>query len=413
MEPGTYNISLTINGSATKTQTIAVLPYLPSPYQDGDAGYSGDFESNPDHFAPYLVQGTGMQRGNSTRPGKDGTHSGDNAWVLGIDDDLYANNTRSELYTPMFDLSEQGLYSLKFFTKYAVQNLRDGFQVEYSTDGGLVWNQLGDSGNPNWYNYHNTQIADGAFPQGKSYFTNAQLNWTSYVKDISFLAGEPTVSFRYVFRSDDSERAQGLAIDDFEVTRYEGALETNVTVFNASYTGEQEVTINWTTGIEYQCQQFILERSYTGFGFDPVATIPAKGIVSAQSHTYSTVDPNLRDIIYYRLKVINENAAIGYSNVFYSDTIIVRKNVEADIVYNVLPNPFSDYIGVSFSSVVDQEVVLRLFDASGRQVHEEKVVPNAVSYQIDQLSMPPGVYILTVQIGNGETTAFKLFTSGL
>ncbi len=411
-EPGVYNIALTINGSSTKSQSIAILPYLPSPYQKNGADFAGDFEVMPEHFAAVLVQGTSIQRGKSTKPGKDGTHSGDNAWVLGINDDLYQNNTRAELYTPMFDLTAQGLYELKFYAKYAIENRRDGFQIEYSLDGGLMWTQLGTTNDANWYNYHNTQISDGAFPIGKSYFTNAQLNWTQYIKDISFLAGQSTVSFRYVFRSDDSEPAQGFAIDDFEVTKYTGALETNVTVFNASYTAEQEVTINWTTGIEYQCQKFILERSFTGFGFSPVATIPAKGVVSTQAHTYTTTDPSLRDIIYYRLKVVNENAAIGYQNDFYTDTIVVRKNVAEDIVYNVLPNPFKDFIGVSFSSIVDQEVSFRLFDASGRQVMEEKAVPNAVSYQIDQLKLTPGVYILTVQIGNGDVSAYKLFTSG-
>ncbi len=411
-QAGTYNISLTINGSTTKSQTIAILPYLPAPYQGSGSEYAGDFESTPEHFAPILVQGTGIQRGKSTKAGKDGTNSGDNAMVLGINDDLYQNNSRAELYTPMFDLSGQGLYELKFFGKYAIQNLRDGFQIEYSLDGGGSWLQLGTANDPNWYNYSNTQITDGAFPVGKSYFTNAQLTWKQFIKDVSFLAGEATVSFRYVFRSDDSEPAQGFAIDDFEVTKYEGALETNVTVFNAAYTGEQEITVNWTTGIEYQCQKFILERSYTGFGFDNIATIPAKGVVTTQTQTYTTVDPNLRDLVYYRLNVINENTDIGYSYNFYTDTIIVRKNVEAGIVNNVLPNPFSDFIGVSFSSVVTEEVILRLFDVSGKQILEEKVVPNAVSYQIDQLKLPPGVYIFTVQIGDGDVTAYKLFTNG-
>ncbi len=410
-EAGVYNISLTINGTTTKSQTIAVLPYLPSPYKKGGADFAGDFETHPEHFSPILVQGTGMQRGKSTKPGKDGTNSGEHAWVLGINDNLYENNSRAELYTPMFDLSEQGLYELKFYSKYAIQGLRDGFQVEYSLNGGSTWMQLGTANDPGWYNYYNSQISDGAFPVGKSYFTNAVGNWKQYIKDISFLAGESTACFRYVFRSDDNEPAQGLAIDDFEITKYDGVLETNVTVFNAGYTSEQEVTINWTTGIEYQCQKFILESSFTGFGFSPVATIPAKGGVTTQPQTYTTVDPSLRNIIYYRLNVINENVDIGYKHDFYTDTIIVRTNIEKDIVYNVLPNPFTDFIGISFSSIVEQEVVMRIFDVSGRQLLEERAVPNAVSYQIDQLKLPPGVYVLTVQIGDGEVTAYKLFSS--
>jgi hypothetical protein len=84
--PGNYTISLTINGSVTLTRNISILPYLPAPYQVGTADYHGDMETNPEHFASYLVQGTSFQRGISTKPGKDGTHSGTNAWVLGIND---------------------------------------------------------------------------------------------------------------------------------------------------------------------------------------------------------------------------------------------------------------------------------------------------------------------------------------
>ena len=49
--------------------------------------------------------------------------------MTGLDENLYANNTESYLYTPMFDLGEYGLYELKFWTKYALQNRNDGFQV--------------------------------------------------------------------------------------------------------------------------------------------------------------------------------------------------------------------------------------------------------------------------------------------
>lgn len=410
--PGTYTIKLTVNGSLVKEQTIAVLPYLPSPYQMGQANYAGDFETQPDHFAAYTVNGTGFQRGVSDKAGKDGTNSGANAWVLGINDNLYQNNTRSELYTPMYDLTEPGLYEFRFYGKYAIQNRNDGFQVEYSTNAGASWTQLGNRSNPNWYNYLNENITNGAFPQGKSYFTNAQLNWTQYIKDISFLVGEPNVSFRFVFRSDGSEPAQGVAIDDFEVTRYEGELQTTVTVFNANYTGEQEITVNWTTGIEYQAKEFILERSFTGFGFTPVSETPAKSGVSSFATEYTRTDQSLQEIIYYRLKVINENAAINYAYTFYSDTIVVRRDVNEATVHNVLPNPFKDQIGVSFSSIIDQEVAFRLYDVTGKLVYEEIVVPGAVAYTLDRLNLPPGVYVLTVLIGDGELKAYKLFTNG-
>jgi hypothetical protein len=285
--------------------------------------------------------------------------------------------------------------------------------MEYSLDGGASWHQLGSRDNPNWYNYFNANLTEGGFPQGKSYFTGAKLDWTPYVKDISFLAGEPTVSFKYLFRSDASEPAQGLAIDDFEVTKYQGELKTFVSIFNASYTGEQEVTVNWTTGIEYQCQRFFLERSFTGFVFTQVAEIPAKGVVSTFANSYTRVDQSLRNVIYYRLRVVNENTELGYYYEFYTDPIVVRREIEPDVVHSILPNPFTDLIGISFSSVINVPITVRLYDTSGKLVREAITTPNAVSYQLDKLRLPGGIYVLSVQIGDGEVKAYKLLSSGI
>ncbi len=410
---GTYNITLTINGSISQVRKISILPYLQAPYDPGVSGYSGDFESHPEDFAAFASAGTGFQRGSSTKPGKDGTHSGSAAWVLGINDNLYANNTRAEFYTPMYDLTDPGLYELKFWTKYAIENRNDGFQVEYSLDGGSSWKQLGSKTDPSWYNYLNSNIADGAFPEGKAYFTNVQLNWTQYVKDISFLGGQAHVSFRFVFRSDAEEQAQGLALDDFEVDKFDGELKTTVTTFTADYTGDQEVAINWTTGLEYQCQKFILERSYNGFGFSEVGQLNATGGTTTVAQHYNVVDQSLRNVIFYRLKVINDNPDLAYHLEYYTETIVVRRNVDPDIILDVLPNPFTDRIGVSFSSVIDQEVSIRLFDTSGRLVREDTVTPHSVYYELTGLRLPPGVYILSVQIGDAEPISKKLFTAGL
>jgi hypothetical protein len=289
-----------------------------------------------------------------------------------------------------------------------MQNLKDGFQVEYSTDSGESWNQLGTRDDPGWYNYHNVNIADGAFPEGKSYFTNVQLNWTQSAKDISFLNGQSHVSFRFVFRSDGSEQAQGLAIDDFEVTKFEGELKTTLTSFEAELTGEQEQTIRWTTGIEYNADKFILEKSFTGFKFDTVAQVNAKGRTSTVSQFYEWEDHSPWNVIYYRLHVISTNPDEN----FYSDVIVVRRNIEEGIVRHVLTNPFTDRIFVSFSSQIQQEVSVRLFDMSGRLIREKIGTPNSVGIELDHLDLPTGIYILNVQIGDEEPTSYKLLTTG-
>jgi hypothetical protein len=410
--PGNYTVSLTINGSITQTRNISILPYLPAPYQEGDANYHGDFESSPEHFAGYLVQGTPFERGKSTHPGKDGTHSGNSAWVLGVNDALYQNNTRAELYTPMYDMTEPGLYEFKFWSKYAVQNRNDGFQVEYSLNAGATWQQLGTRDDIGWYNYQNINLTDAAFPMGRSYFTNAQLTWTQYIKDISLLAGNAKVSFRFVFRSDSADPAQGVAIDDVQLTKYTGDLKTTVTVFDAAYNDDGEVEVTWTTGLEYHCKRFEIERSLTGLTFGKIATVNAKGGTSTFPREYEHKELNVHNLIYYRMKVINENTALGYYYEFYTDTVIVRRNVEANIVHHVLTNPFTDKIHVTFTGVIHDQVTARLYDMSGKLLVEDIASPHSIAYVMDNLSLIPGVYVFSLQIGEEEPKTYKLLSLG-
>jgi hypothetical protein len=410
--PGIYTITLTINGSVSQTKSITVLPYLPVPFKPGEADYSGDFETHQTYFAADAKQGSVFELGSSTIGGKSGTVSGSSAWVLDIDELKYQNNSDAALYTPLFDFTTQDLYQLKFWTRFNIEAENDGFLVEYSLDGGATWKQLGNVDDPNWYNYRNDNLIVGAFPVGSSYFTKSQPQWTQYIKDVSFLAGNPKVCFRYVFRSNYEFQGSGLAIDNFELIKYDGELKTTITNFNAGYTGDQDITVNWATGIEYHCQKFILERSFNGLDFSPVADEPADGVVSTFAHEYSRIDKSLRKVIYYRLKVINENPAIHYSNTFYSQTIVVRRDLDADVVYRVLTNPFTDRIDIIFSSILQQQTKIRLFDASGRLLKDEIAVPDNVVYSLDRLDLIPGIYILSVQIGEEEPTTYKLFTAG-
>ena len=60
--------------------------------------------------------------------------------------------------------------------------------------------------------------------------------------------------------------------------------------------------------------------------------------------------------------------------------------------------------------MITKPVTFRMFDVSGKLVLEKTEVPNAVAYQLDQLNLPTGVYVLSVQIDGGEQKAYKLVT---
>lgn len=226
--PGLKTVKLVINGGCgtctkTKTQLIHVLPDKSTGYTTVDGG---DFETNTLDFASAVGNSTSTswERGNSTVLGKDGTVSGSNAWVLGLTSNLYSNNSISYLYTPNFDFSNAGNYTIQFQAKYDVETNWDGFNVEYSLDKGDTWQVLGTV-NTDWYNYSINMAT--AFPDNVPFFTGIASSYTLKKLNISSLAGNPNVAFRIVFKSDTGIDGIGIAIDDFQILREGTSINEN------------------------------------------------------------------------------------------------------------------------------------------------------------------------------------------
>ncbi len=214
---GKKTISLTLNSNntynKTKTDYIQILPAKNLPYTSNNGG---DMETDLEFANEGLATSFGFQRGNSTVTGKNGTTSGSNAWVTGLTQTNYPDMADLKLWTPEFNFSGTGNYTLSFKTKFETESAYDGFIVEYSTNKGNTWTQLGTSTSANWYNA--TKANSGGFATGTAFFSGSTAGaFQTKSFNVSSLMGNASVAFRFVFKSDESDNAAGIAIDDFQI----------------------------------------------------------------------------------------------------------------------------------------------------------------------------------------------------
>jgi gliding motility-associated-like protein len=168
-------------------------------------------------------------------------------WITAGNSLFYLTNQRSWVQSPCFDFTNVQYPYISFQYMFECQNTMDGANLQYSTDGGVTWTNVGGYGDPvdcindNWYNSNtinnlNTlalvkQGWSGTSrpPTGTCVVGNGTSSWKLASKSVPFLAGAPSVIFRFCFGTGPAcNTFDGFAFDDF----YAGEAPPSV----ASYT---------------------------------------------------------------------------------------------------------------------------------------------------------------------------------
>jgi hypothetical protein len=390
---GKYNITLSINGGASslvRNQYIHVLPGKGTPYLIADGG---GFETNTDNFGVDHTSGTSWERGSSAVAGKQGTHAGSNAWVTGLVGN-YVDNSESSLMTPSYNFTLPGTYTLTFWSRNNLETDFDGFRVEYSLNKGDSWTALGTTVAAGWYNSANVS-GTTIFPANEAFFSAVRSPYTQSTRDVSFLAGNNSVAFRIIFKTDEAVTGVGAAVDDFEITGpANSGLPLTLTSFTA-FKQNADVMLKWTTENELNVSRFVLERSSDAVNFTAIATVNARNL-SQDMYLYpdliSLLTPRPTGYIYYRLRMVDLDGSYTYS-------AIARISLSGNSLITVGPNPFRDHINI-YSPVEVKR--LTLIDMSGKQVFSTTAISgNRVSIT---KTLAKGSYMVRIETADGVET---------
>ena len=78
--------------------------------------------------------------------------------------------------------------------------------------------------------------------------------------------------------------------------------------------------------------------------------------------------------------------------------------------YSVYPNPSTDKITVSYPSSMENEIIMQIFDASGKLIVKETHVfnKNNPNFDLNIMNVAKGMYFLKLNVKGGESTTLKL-----
>jgi hypothetical protein len=219
---GTYNIKAwsnlladTIPQNDTSAISVTAIPGV-SAYP-----YIEDFESGNGGWIPGGTSSSwalGLPAKNTINSAA----SGANSYVTGgLGTTPYNNNEDSYVLGPCYDFSSLQNPWISLSVWWNSESSWDGSNLQYSTDFGLTWNNVGAFGDPgNWYNFQGIISQPGGQGDGwcgRNTSQNGSGGWLNAAHRLDGLAGLQSVRLRITFGSDGSVNDDGFAFDDIRI----------------------------------------------------------------------------------------------------------------------------------------------------------------------------------------------------
>lgn len=148
--------------------------------------------------------------------------------------------------------------------------------------------------------------------------------------------------------------------------------------------------LDWSTSRVVNTTHFVIERSTDGITFAPIGTIEA-GEKSDRIRSYQFFDKEaVAGDNYYRLM----QAGTGDKNEYSPVRIVNFTPLTFSVTFT--PNPANDYLQLNIQSPTGIKNI-RLVDASGQIVMDEKDNNKNFNVRLDVKNLTPGIYTLVIE----------------
>lgn len=207
-----------------------------------------------------------------------------------------------------------------------------------------------------------------------------------------FISGRP-----YRFNS-----AESFANYDYIIENWMNSapVPVELTSFNAKASGGK-VQLDWTTATEINNSGFEIERSLDGNTFFTVGFIKGNG-TTTEPRSYTFTDDTQLDAaqtVHYRLKQVDYNGSVEYSNVV---SVVTEIPIEYALDQNY-PNPFNPSTKIKYSVPQNGLVTIVVYDLTGQQVAtllSEVKEPGNYEVNFNTSGLSSGVYFYKMTANN-------------
>jgi hypothetical protein len=150
------------------------------------------------------------------------------------------------------------------------------------------------------------------------------------------------------------------------------------------------VELDWTVLIDLGDQAFQVERSNNGTSFEPIGQVASS---ANQRFSFTDARPE-RGMNYYRILVVDQYGQQKSSNV-------VSALFGGGLAPVVVPNPVTDKATLSLGSELPADALLRIVDARGRTLRQQRLPGSGTRYALDLQGLSSGVYSLLISDPDG------------
>ncbi|MGN6298920.1 MAG: leucine-rich repeat domain-containing protein [Ginsengibacter sp.] len=164
-----------------------------------------------------------------------------------------------------------------------------------------------------------------------------------------------------------------------------------------------EVMLHWLTTNEVGTKEFIIERSVNVTDFNELGNVTSKPNAGNNNYYFTDSSPAIGNN-YYRLKMVDIDGSISFSNVVFI------KTDKTNLSMSIFPNPVKSTSTLKFYSSVSEKYIIKVLDQSGKtlQTFNGISVTGTNKVNFDVHSYPTGTYFITLIAEKMGTHTLKI-----